>query len=528
MRNNKKITFATIHHSYLRLLPLIFSLLSLLLLSCSDPKLENPFDPEYSLPAPSSLNITQLSITSCKLSWTDNSTNEQGFRIDRKKDSEAWQIDYAEVGANVTEFTEQDLDATSTYNYRVYGFAGDNTTTTIDGSINMSFPAPTNLQITQTTITSCHLTWEDNSLGEEGFRIDRKKDSEAWQVGYAEVGANVTEFMEQDLDATSTYNYRVYGFAGENISSSIESTFDNTIPAPENLTYTLENISYPTHDIHLDWDYAISGIEGFKVKKNGTLLSENIPAGTTEWTDIGANINNSNTYQVLAFFQNNNSVYSNEVEIEAINCIDFDGNIYQTIQIGNQEWMAENLKVTHYRNGDAIQHETNNSSWANLSTGAYCYYNNDANNSDTYGALYNWYAVDDSRGLAPDGWHIPSDEEIMILEMELGMSYDEAHDTGFRGTNEGSKLAGNAALWNNGALENDPDFGSSGFDFLPGGYRSYYSGIFLNLGNYGYFWSATEYGTYYAWYRDLYCDYTQVCRYNYGKQGGFSVRCLRD
>jgi len=93
----------------------------------------------------------------------------------------------------------------------------------------------------------------------------------------------------------------------------------------------------------------------------------------------------------------------------------------------------ENLKVTRYRNGDPIPNVTNNSTWAGLSTGAYCYNNNNPANGNTYGALYNWYAVDDARGLAPAGWHVPTDEEIMELEMYLGMSQSQADSAGWRG-----------------------------------------------------------------------------------------------
>jgi len=480
---------------------------------------------------PSNLNISQLSVTSCKLTWTDNSNNEQGFRIDRKIDSETWQVGYAEVGANVTELTEQDLEATSTYNYRVYGFVGEiSTTTMIEGYIYMSFPAPVNFQIIQATITSCDLTWGDISVGEEGFRIDRKIDSETWQVGYAEVGANVTELTEQDLEATSTYNYRVYGFAGDNTSTSLEESIDITFPTPVNLTYTFENISYPTADIHLDWDYSMSGIDGFKIKWNGTLLSEVIPAGITEWIDAGVDIENSNSYQVMALFQTNNSGFSNELFIDEINCIDIDGNIYQTIQIGNQEWMAENLKVTQYRNGDAIPHLTDSGSWVMTSSGAYCVYNNTPANAETYGNLYNWYAVDDSRNIAPEGWHVPTDDEIKELEMYLGMNASQANSTGSRGTNEGSKLAGRADLWSDGALENDPEFGTSGFSFLPGGsrygiYGSYSGYVGIN----GYLWSSSGSSIYSAWYRTLYYTYTTVHRSRYEDlRSGFSVRCVRD
>lgn len=111
---------------------------------------------------------------------------------------------------------------------------------------------------------------------------------------------------------------------------------------------------------------------------------------------------------------------------------DIDGNVYQTVKIGNQWWMAENLKVSHYQNSDAIPNVTNNSDWGNLSTGAYCAYNNDNVNISTYGLLYNWYAVADSRELAPTGWHVPTDEEWKQLEMSLGMSDSEANDRGWR------------------------------------------------------------------------------------------------
>ena len=96
---------------------------------------------------------------------------------------------------------------------------------------------------------------------------------------------------------------------------------------------------------------------------------------------------------------------------------DIDGNVYEIIKIGNQWWMAENLKVTRYSNGDAIPNITDGSEWTNLTTGAYCVYNNENNNNSTYGLLYNWYAIADGRNIAPEGWHIPTDAEWKELEM---------------------------------------------------------------------------------------------------------------
>ena len=146
---------------------------------------------------------------------------------------------------------------------------------------------------------------------------------------------------------------------------------------------------------------------------------------------------------------------------------DIDGNTYQTVKIGDQWWMAENLKVTCYRNGDAIPNITDGTTWASLSTGAYCEYNNDINNVATYGRLYNWYAVTDSRNIAPAGWHVPSDAEWKQLEMYLGMSQSEADATGWRGTDEGGKLKEVGTMhWNS---PNTGATNESGFTALPGG-----------------------------------------------------------
>ena len=112
--------------------------------------------------------------------------------------------------------------------------------------------------------------------------------------------------------------------------------------------------------------------------------------------------------------------------------------------------------------------------------------------------------------------------------MALGMTQAQADATGWRGTNQGSQLAGRADLWSNGALENDPGLGSSGFNFPPGGFRSFNFGDFDNMTNFGYFWSSSEYNSTHAWYRRLNFDDTQVFRYNYNKRFGFSVRCVRD
>ncbi|MCH9718221.1 MAG: fibrobacter succinogenes major paralogous domain-containing protein, partial [Gammaproteobacteria bacterium] len=142
-------------------------------------------------------------------------------------------------------------------------------------------------------------------------------------------------------------------------------------------------------------------------------------------------------------------------------------------------------------------------------------------NLANYGRLYNWYAVDDARGLCPSGWHVPTDGEFTTLEMELGMSESEANDTGWRGTDHGSQMKsspGDNPSWNG--------TNTSGFSGLAGGYRRY-NGDFYYVGNNGYFWSASASGTY-AWSRGLDGGLAEVVRDNDFLRSGFSVRCVRD
>ncbi len=204
---------------------------------------------------------------------------------------------------------------------------------------------------------------------------------------------------------------------------------------------------------------------------------------------------------------------------------DIDGNTYTTVKIGDQCWMVENLKVTHYRNGDPIDHVTAGATWGGLTTGAYCEYNNDPANVPIYGRLYNWAAADDPRGLAPNGWHVPTDAEWKQLEMSLGMSPAEADGTEWRGTTEGGKLKEAGTVhWtspNNGATN------ESGFTALPGGYRDDNGNFgYLNVG--AYFWASTDYSSGNAWFRYLGNFTSMVGRYYIYEQLGFSVRCVRD
>jgi uncharacterized protein (TIGR02145 family) len=252
--------------------------------------------------------------------------------------------------------------------------------------------------------------------------------------------------------------------------------------------------------------------------------------GTGSFTSSITGLAAKTTYYVTAYATNGiGTGYGNIRSFTTTDSVgtvtDIDGNTYRTVKIGNQWWMAENLKVTHYRNGDPLPNVTDGATWRGLTTGAYCEYDNDVNSVATYGRLYNWYAVADIRNIAPPGWHVASDAEWKQLERYLGMSQAEADQTGWRGTDEGGKLKeGGTSHWispNTGATN------ESGFTGLPGGYR-YLGGLYYDIGVHAVFWSSTENGSSFAWCRNLGNAYSGVHRYDGGKEDGFSVRCVKD
>lgn len=195
--------------------------------------------------------------------------------------------------------------------------------------------------------------------------------------------------------------------------------------------------------------------------------------------------------------------------------VDVDGNNYGVKSIGNQIWMTENVEVSHYRNGDVIPEVTDATAWGKLTTGAWCYFQNDKTNGNKYGKLYNWYAVNDPRGLAPEGWHIPTIDEFSILTNFLGgTTYSGVKMKTTIGWEkvEGGKVLGFNVLGDN----------SSGFSGLPGGRRL--KSEFSSLGYFGYWWSSSIGNNIFALSFD-----TKYSFVNYGMNFfGNAVRCVKD
>lgn len=217
-----------------------------------------------------------------------------------------------------------------------------------------------------------------------------------------------------------------------------------------------------------------------------------------------------------------------------LNCggqiLDIDGNTYNTVLIGTQCWMADNLKTTTYSNGTPIPNVTDDGSWASLTSGAYVWFNNDIAWKDNYGALYNWYAVDDINGLCPAGWHVPSHFEWIILTDFIGGTVSP-HGNELKSCKQVNSPLGGACntvdhpRWN----EHDTHYGSDdyGFSGLPGGYRSNI-GPFGNIGGNSYWWSSTATSSNSAQTRYLYNSLGNVGVSYISRISGLSVRCLRD
>lgn len=203
---------------------------------------------------------------------------------------------------------------------------------------------------------------------------------------------------------------------------------------------------------------------------------------------------------------------------------DIENNVYKTVKIGSQWWMAENLKVKKFRNSNLIPQSQSSTDWVNTIP-ACCLYDN---NAAAPGLLYNFYALTDTNNIAPAGWHIPTDEEWKTLEKTLGMSASEADKFSWRGTTEASKLKIEAPEgWTRfGDIWSDNE---SGFTALAGGCRLY-NGTWADPGLFatGFWWTSTIYDNNEAYYRYLDYKSSQIFRSHVSQNYGMSIRCVKD
>ena len=330
-------------------------------------------------------------------------------------------------------------------------------------------------------------------------------------------------------------------------TSSDENGNSNTtvVPvAPSNLNGVVASST----QINLTWTDNSTNETGFKIERktgSGTYAVVGTTAtDVTTFNDTGLTPSTAYNYRVYSYNSAGNSpTYSNELILTTANVIntainvpgptvtDIDGNTYQSVTNCGLTFTKTNLNVSKYSDGTLIPQVTDGTQWANLTTGAWCYYNNTTANGATYGKLYNWYAVVGiydaasannpalRKKLAPTGWHVPTDPEWTQLTDCLGGQVVAGGKMKSTGT-----IQAGTGLWQspNTAATNE-----SGFTGLPAGYRINF-GSFDGVGIFGDWWSSSEANTTNAWTRYLGYGSGLADRNNYGKKSGFSVRCLRD
>jgi len=330
-----------------------------------------------------------------------------------------------------------------------------------------------------------------------------------------------------DLTAGTTYYVRAYAINSVGIAYGNEVTF-TTLPlvlptiTTTNVTLVTPTTAQSGGNITSDGNTTITerGI-CYSTTTSPTIANSKLVAAgtlgifTSNLTDLTA----GTTYYLRAYATNSiGTAYGSEISFTTYNIdaiSDIDNNYYNIIIIGTQTWMKENLKTTKYIDGSTINNITDNSAWTSQTNGAFCWYNNDADTyKNTYGALYNYFAVVDSRNLCPVGWHVPTKEEWIQLANYAG-------DWSVAGT----KLKATNGWNGNG---NGTDI--FGFSALPGGSRggSAYGGAFMGIGNNGMWWSSTEYSVNNAYHWYMTYDSGGVSGLVPDKDSGFSIRCVKD
>jgi uncharacterized protein (TIGR02145 family) len=510
-----------------------------------------------SFPAPSDMAITRIHDLENEIQWSDNCNFEIGYRLER--DSGLGFELLAELGADITQFKDSDLNYDTDYSYRVVAYTYANVSNwAVSDLVSISYPAPSNINISPLNDSQLQIHWTDNTNDEDGFRIERDSGGGFEQI--AVMDPNVVDLIDSGLNYSTSYVYRISGYVANSSSNWLTSSPASTIfPAPSSLSGSVINDS----EIELNWVDNCGFEMGYRIERdsdNGYIHVGEVNSDVTQYIDHDLVYGIDYTYRVKAFSELNESNNSNERTVEywqdcndvwggpaTLDCngdcegtayqnicdvcvggdtglnentcdaevIDFDDNVYTAVIIGDQVWMVQNLKVTHYRNGDPIPNVTG-VNWDALTEGAYCDYQNGGWNL-SYGRLYNWYAATDERDIAPEGWHVPTDEEWQALVDHLGGMLVA-----------GAKLKETG--WTHWQAPNEFATNESEFTAVAGGRRSAGNSSFWDLGEAAVLWSSTEAGeSILAWEWSMRVSSAGVDRYDLSeKAAGASIRLIQN
>ncbi|MCF7913505.1 MAG: SUMF1/EgtB/PvdO family nonheme iron enzyme [Candidatus Cloacimonetes bacterium] len=266
-------------------------------------------------PAPSDLEYEKLNIYTIQLNWLDNSAGEEGFKIDKKVGSGNWISEYVILNGNVELWVDEEAEINEDLQYRVYAYFGDdNSSYDQTDIIDNTFPPPSNIGYERLAINQIIITWQDNSEGENGYKIDKKISENDWEIEYATLNQNEENWIDEGSEINENLIYRIYGYFDNNNSNYIETDLvDTSFPIPENLELEVIN----DNEIRLTWEYDMDGIDGFRVEKkewynnSWSLYEDNVQPEIREWIDDEADF--SDSYRIRAFYQEYQSDISNVI-----------------------------------------------------------------------------------------------------------------------------------------------------------------------------------------------------------------------
>ncbi len=462
-------------------------------------------------------SVILTSYTELNLTWIDNSTGEQGFKIDRKVGDEEWENGKYILAENSTSLQINEFPLNEVIKFRIYAYHETDVSPSKEKSVNTILPAPEDMDITIHSLQEIEINWSDNSDGEHGFKIDRKVGSNGtWEIAKYTVNENIENLVLNDFPLYETLRYRVYAFINDDESEDISDYVKVKIPKPTNMELEISNGS----TVHITWDDNSIGEQGFvidrKIEESGNwendyaILDEN----TTSFSDEGLEVYSTVYYNIRAYYDIHTSpTLSGHTQVWECAVHPFiddrDGKVYNTVVIGEQCWMTENMNIGVKVTSD----QTNNGIIEK-----YCYSNN-TQYCNIYGGLYEWgetfnYNSNNSQGICPIGWHIPSTTETRTLITTVG------------GNNSGGALKEEG--YSHWSSPNTGATNSSGFTALPGGVYYKPSDDYEDRMERGYWWLSN------GFYDGLILEHnsTEIEITSYGNNGhgnyAQSIRCIRD